>query len=449
MERFVTYLVIIFLFISVKSNAKKSNSFETNNYVAALKKVTNIMVIDVASPVAASRYYAYLTLSANECLSVFNNKLNPSFSGYLNGYEKKYIDPAIIQSADSKLASILAIYIWGQKLLPSGYLLEKELKSLNNKYVIDKKHENIYKQTTLLVDSIIANIFAYIKKDGFNKLNNLPRYNFKVGDGYWKQTPPTFMLPIEPHWNTIRPFLLDSAQQFKPIPPIKYDTTENSEFYNLVNEVYQSSLTQNIDQKNIALFWDCNPFAVQREGHFEFGLKKISPGGHWIGITGIACKKTNATLEKTALVHTLVSLSMADAFIACWDEKYRSNRVRPETVIQNLFDRSWKPLIQTPPFPEYVSGHSVVSNAAAVVLTQIFGDSFNYLDDTEVEFGLPKRNFSSFFAAASEASLSRLYGGIHYRDAIEQGTMLGKRVSELVLTKLNPFFELNIKQDKP
>jgi hypothetical protein len=131
---------------------------------------------------------------------------------------------------------------------------------------------------------------------------------------------------------------------------------------------------------------------------------------------------------------------MADAFIACWDEKYRSNRVRPETVIQNLMDRSWKPLIQTPPFPEYVSGHSVVSNAAAMILTQIFGENYSYLDDTEVEFGLPKRQFSSFYDAASEASLSRLYGGIHFRDAIEQGTILGKRVSEQVLMKLKSFF---------
>ena len=440
MRRFKSFLIISFLIISIQSNAKKSNSFETNNYVAALKKVTNIMVIDVASPVAASRYYAYLTLSANECLSVFNDKLNPTFSGYLNGYENIKIDPTIIQSSDAKLASILAIFKCGQKLLPSGYLLDKELISLHKKYVVDKKHEQAYKQTVILVDSIIANIFIYIKKDGFNKLNNLPRYIFKVGDGYWKQTPPTFMLPIEPHWNTIRPFLLETAQQFKPVAPTLYDSSKSSDFYKLTKEVYDISLHLNNDQKNIALFWDCNPFAVQRLGHLEYGIKKISPGGHWIGITGIACKKSNATLEKTALVHTLVSLSMADAFIACWDEKYRSNRVRPETVIQNLMDRSWKPLIQTPPFPEYVSGHSVVSNAAAMILTQIFGENYSYLDDTEVEFGLPKRQFSSFYDAASEASLSRLYGGIHFRDAIEQGTILGKRVSEQVLMKLKSFF---------
>jgi hypothetical protein len=433
--------IFIILFIANTSLAHNKNVTETNKYVAALKKVTDVMVIDVASPVAASRYYAYITLTSYECISIFNNKLNSSFSKHINGYENIQIDSIIINGSDVKLASILSILKCGQKLLPSGYLLDKDIALLKKKYIIDKQHEKKFNQTSNVVDAVIGNILTYAKKDGFNKLNNLPRYINKEGEGYWKQTPPTFMLPVEPHWNTIRPFLLDSAQQFKPVAPIKYDTNKNTDFYQLVNEVYESSLHQNINQKNIALFWDCNPFAVQRLGHVEFGLKKISPGGHWIGITGIACKKIYASLEKTALTHVLVSLSMADAFIACWDEKYRSNRVRPETVIQNLIDRRWKPLLQTPPFPEYVSGHSVVSNTAADILTQIFGDNFKYLDDTEIEFGLPSVKFSSFNNAAAEASISRLYGGIHFRDAIEQGNVLGKKVAGLSKSKLSMFFD--------
>jgi hypothetical protein len=433
--------ILFSLFIANTCLAQNKNVTETNKYVAALKKVTDVMVIDVASPVAASRYYAYITLTSYECISVFNNKLNPSFSGYINGYDNIQIDAKLLNESDAKLAGILSIYKSGQKLLPSGYLLDKDIALLKKKYIIDKQHEIKFKQTSHLVDVIIDNIISYAKKDGFNKLNNLPRYINKDGDGYWKQTPPTFMLPVEPHWNTIRTFLLDSAQQFKPAAPIKYDTTKNSDFYKLAYEVYESSLQQKTNQKNVALFWDCNPFAMQRIGHIEFGLKKISPGGHWIGITGIACKKLNTSIDKTALTHVLVSLSMADAFIACWDEKYRSNRVRPETVIQNLIDRRWKPLLQTPPFPEYVSGHSVVSNTAADILTQIFGDNFNYLDDTEVEFGLPSVKFSSFNNAAAEASISRLYGGIHFRDAIEQGNILGKKVAVLSKSRLGMFFE--------
>lgn len=435
------FLFFLCLTISIACIANNHGKLGTKNYVAALKKVTDVMVVDVASPVAASRYYAYITLASYESVSVFNTTINPTFSGFINGYENIEFDPLIIKGADPTLATILSIYKAGHKLLPSGYLLDKDIESLKKKYIIDIKHEKTFIQTSDLVDAVIANVLSYAKKDGFNKLNNLPRYINNEGDGYWKQTPPTFMLPIEPHWNSLRTFLLDSAQQFKPAAPINYDTSKNSDFYNLVNEVYQNSLHQNEHQKSSAMFWDCNPFAVQRLGHVEFGIKKISPGGHWIGITGIACNNSKLSIEKTALTHLLVSLTMADAFIACWDEKYRSNRVRPETVIQNLLDRTWKPLLQTPPFPEYVSGHSVVSSAAALILTQIFGENYAYFDNTEVEFDLPVVQFSSFNAAAQQASISRLYGGIHFRDAIEQGNILGKKVAGHSIRRLGVVFE--------
>lgn len=438
----IRLLTISFLFISFTTFAKKKQVSDTDQYVAALKNVTDVMLIDVASPVAASRYYAYLTIASYECVSVYNKNSYPSLSGYLNAFESSTVDPNLLNGTDAKLAYILAVYKTGQKLMPSGYLLNQQVAALKKKYCIDKLHHLKFNQTSNLVDTIVSHLFDYAKKDKFNQLNNLPRYIFKEGDGYWKQTPPAFMLPIEPHWNTLRTFLLDSAQQFKPSPPVSFDTVKGTEFYQLVKEVYDFSLQSNPQQMNAALFWDCNPFAVQQLGHIEFGIKKISPGGHWIGITGIACKQAGLSIEKTILTHCMVSVSMADAFIACWDEKYRSNRVRPETVIQNLFQRNWKPLLQTPPFPEYVSGHSVVSATAATLLTQIFGTHFKYLDDTEVEFGLPARNFDSFNDAATEASLSRLYGGIHFRDAIEQGNKLGTKISNHVITKLAPFIAL-------
>jgi membrane-associated phospholipid phosphatase len=136
----------------------------------------------------------------------------------------------------------------------------------------------------------------------------------------------------------------------------------------------------------------------------------------------------------------LVGIALADAFIACWDEKYRSQRIRPETAIQKLINPRWAPLLQTPPFPEYVSGHSVVSSTAALVLTQYFGENQSFVDDTETAFGLPIRKFQSFQQAAREASLSRLYGGIHFRDAIEQGIWLGEQVGKKVISKLQAHF---------
>jgi hypothetical protein len=399
------------------------------------------MVNDVTSPVAASRYYAYISLAAYESQSVFNDNQHPSFSGYLKGYHRISIDSSILKRADPKLAILLAIFKAGQKLLPSGYLLKKEIDSLKNLYSNDTSQVIQFNQTDKLTDLVVSNIIQYAKADGFGKLNNLPRYIVKEGDGFWKPTPPVFMAPVEPHWNTIRTFILDSAQQFKAKPPVPYDTAHNSDFYKLIQEVYDVQNNASKSQIDIALFWDCNPFAVQQIGHVEFGLKKISPGGHWMGIAGIACKKRNLSMANTAFVHVLVSLSVADAFIACWDEKYRSNRVRPETAIQQFIQKDWHPLLQTPPFPEYVSGHSVASTAAAISLTKIFGDNFAYVDNSEVEFGLSERKYKSFINAASEAAISRLYGGIHYNDAIDQGVWQGRKVGEFSILRLESYYE--------
>ena len=130
-----------------------------------------------------------------------------------------------------------------------------------------------------------------------------------------------------------------------------------------------------------------------------------------MGITNIATKSANADMMKTMESYTMVSIALFDAFISCWDEKYRSNLVRPETVINSYIDEDWQPVLQTPPFPEHTSGHSVISTASAVVLTNIFGEGFSFIDSTELEYGLPPRTFDSFFDASNEAALSRLYGG--------------------------------------
>jgi hypothetical protein len=442
----IIFIILLALLIGFQSFAGYRKNPGTNEYIAALKKVTDIMVNDVTSPVAAGRYYAYISLTAYEVQSLINPANYFSLAGHLKEFEKITVDKKLRTSADPALAIILSIFKSGEKLLPSGYLLKKEIDSIAKLYSKNNKRKLLYANTSLLVNDVVNYVVRYAKADGFTKLNNLPRYTPKNGDAFWKPTPPVFMAPVEPHWNTLRTFILDSAQQFKVAFPAAYDTQKTSSYFLQLNEVYNISNTADNEQKAIALFWDCNPFAVQQIGHVEFGIKKISPGGHWIGITGIACKKQRLSLDKTVYVHVLVSMAIADAFIACWDEKYRSNRVRPETAIQRLIDPRWHPLLQTPPFPEYVSGHSVVSAAAAVALTKIFGDNFSYVDDTESEFGLTARKYTSFKQAASEAAISRLYGGIHYRDAIEEGVWQGNMVGEYIIKKLAVFLNWQVKK---
>jgi hypothetical protein len=166
------------------------------------------------------------------------------------------------------------------------------------------------------------------------------------------------------------------------------------------------------------------------------GYKKISPGGHWMDITGIATRQDGLGFGPSILVHAVVAVTLMDAFISCWEEKYQSSRIRPETYINKYMDVKWQPVLQTPPFPEYTSGHSVISTASAEVLSYLLGDSFSYTDNTEELWDIKPRAFSSFRQAAEEAAISRLYGGIHYRDAITAGQVEGKALGQAIVERL-------------
>jgi len=432
MKKVILFVVAIIWMNSGYSQSKIS--FTTDDYIRALKHATDVMVNDVTSPVAASRYYAYINLAANETVALFD-KHQPHFAGIVKGLNNITVDDSLIKKSDPQLAVILALYKSATRLLPSGYLLKKNLDSLEHVAKKRKLSFEKIKATVELVDIVVEQVIKYANADGFVRLSGLRKYTPLTGDEYWQPTAPGFMLAIEPNWNTLRTFILDSCSQFAGDPPHKYSSDTSSLFYKDLKEVYD--LGNNLSKEELAfvMFWDCNPFALQQVGHLEFGIKKISPGGHWMGITGIACKKQKLTLSKTAYAHTLVSIGLADAFISCWNNKYKYNRVRPVTAIKKLIDRNWSPSLQTPPFPEYTSGHSVISATAATILTYLFGDRFSFTDDSEEEFSLPPRKFSSFIKASKEAAISRLYGGIHFRDAIENGAKEGEQIGRFVITR--------------
>ena len=155
-----------------------------------------------------------------------------------------------------------------------------------------------------------------------------------------------------------------------------------------------------------------------------------------MGITSITTRMSESNFMETVEAFARVSIGLADGFISSWDEKWRSILVRPETLINQYLDEDWAPLLQTPPFPEYTSAHSVISASAATILTDIFGEPFHFEDTTELEFGLPARSFESFGQASEEAAISRLYGGIHYLPACEIGVIQGRKVGSFIVSKL-------------
>jgi hypothetical protein len=296
--------------------------------------------------------------------------------------------------------------------------------------------DDVYERSINYGEAVAKHVLAWADKDNYKQTRTFPKYTVLKETRAWKPTPPDYMEGIEPHWNKIRPFVIDSANQFIPNPPTPFDLTEGSKFYTEMMEVYHAVKDGDKEKEAIASFWDCNPFVSHHKGHAMFATKKITPGGHWMGITSIATKGANSNLMETVNAYTRVSMALADGFIVCWDEKWRSILVRPETVINEFIDENWVPLLQTPPFPEHTSGHSVISTAAAVVLTDLYGENFNFVDSTEVEFGLPIRNFQSFRQACEEAAISRLYGGIHYMPAITEGILQGEKVGEFIGSNL-------------
>jgi membrane-associated phospholipid phosphatase len=164
--------------------------------------------------------------------------------------------------------------------------------------------------------------------------------------------------------------------------------------------------------------------------------KKLTPGGHWLMIAQQFCKKEKRSAARSAEVYFMTSAALFDGFIACWKTKYETHRIRPETVIQADLDKDWQPYLQTPPFPEYPSGHSTISAASAEVLTAFFGDNVPFTDSTELIFGHGIGHFPSFRAAAAEASVSRVYGGIHFQSGCDAGAGLGRQVGVAVVGKL-------------
>ncbi len=429
-------LLLFSLFFIVSSCYKKNQPELTNRDVGkVISQMSDLMVHDVTNPPLAARFFAYTCLTGYEIVSE-NDKHIKSMQGVLNEYPVIRI-PKQIAGYNYQLSAVLAMMETAGKLQPSGSLLLKYEETFLDSCRRIGFSDEVIDSSKHYAQFISTKILAYAKADKYRQINNYPRYKPKHTPGSWDLTPPAYLLPVEPYFSTIRSLTIDSAAQFVANPPIPFSTDKKSAFYQYLLLNYTKSgngLSQ--EEKNIANFWDCNPFNVQNEGHMLIGLKKISPGAHWMGITGIACNQAKTSFSKTVEVNTVVAIGLLDCFICCWGDKYRTNRIRPETAIRRYIDPNWKPLLQTPPFPEYTSGHSVVSSTSAVILTHYFGDNFHYTDDVEVNFGIPPRHFNSFIQAAKEAAISRFWGGIHFMDAVNNGVIQGTKVGNWVINKV-------------
>ena len=271
-------------------------------------------------------------------------------------------------------------------------------------------------------------IWQWAQEDGFAELNNCP-YTAPVGPGLWEPTPPAFSPPHQPCWGDLRPFVLLYGAECSVLDPVPYSEDPTSAFYAEALEIYDlvNNLTQ--EQLDIAQFWADSPG------------QSGTPPGHWVSILSQVAEQQDLQLDATAEASARVGLAVADAFISCWDMKYHYNYLRPITYIHDpngINDPAWTTapgigggIIPTPAFPEFPSGHSTQSGAVAYLLTDMLGD-VAFTDDTHAALGLPARSFDTFFDAAQEAALSRMYAGIHFRTAVETGIQQGICVGDVI-----------------
>jgi hypothetical protein len=386
------------------------------------------------SPPVASRAFAYLGVTAFEAAASGSDALQ-SLAGQLNGLQPvprreagQAYDEAVVINAALAFAA-------RNFFLNTGPTGQRALVSMDRKLRADAAAgvaEDVARRSEAYGKAIAEHILAWSRDDGGAVVENMGfplDYKLIEGPGHWV---PTSLIaqqqfPLLPGWGKVRTFAMPSGETCPLPPPPEYSEDKASQFYKETLEVYDAVNTLTPDQRAIARFWSDDP------------MLSPTPPGHWISIAMQVLDKEQAGLDKRAETLARLGVVLADAFIGCWDAKFKYDYIRPVTAIRRLIDKKWETLLITPPFPEYPSGHSTQSGAAAVVLADLFGETYAFEDRSHEADGLIPRKYASFWAAAEEAGISRLYGGIHFRAAIkfglDQGRCIGAHVNALKTRK--------------
>jgi hypothetical protein len=439
--------------VSSGTRAAPVSSFSAEPAVQWMELIQELVKEERLSPPIASRIYGYTGVALYEALLPGMPDFN-SLAGQLN--ELPAMPPARLRGAPpspqawSFYRSLVVFLAWSTRnpqrtvefdwptvaavtAYHSAYYQFPSLAVASQKKLAGLLLLHLYQraQAGVSLRSFQASIFRGVEiaqsvaqwaaTDGWHETRGIP-FQVPVGPGLWVPTGPVTN-PLEPYWGTLRPFALPAPDACAPPPPVEYSEEAGSEMYEEAMAVFEAVNNLDDEAKTIALFWADNPGQTP------------TPPGHWISVAGQLLRGRDLNLENAVEAYALVGISVADAFISCWEAKYVHNLLRPVTYIRDLIDPGWQTFIPTPPFPEYTSGHSVNSGAAAVTLTRLFGDG-PFTDDTHHALGYPAREFDSFYAAAEEAAISRLYGGIHYPmgidEGVPQGYCVGGFVSDLV-----------------
>ncbi len=449
MTRFsIKYYHFLFFVVVLASACKKdstnnptpvSHIGDATNYDASvainwINEFRDIAKTQPLNPPRASRMYAYAGIALYESV-VDGIKGNKSLQGQLNGFPLNSI-PSNIDSLDYGIVVNEALFAIAKcdTIIPT--LTAQNLMNCETLHM-----QFLATKTSVVADSIIAKskargilvanaIMKYAATDNFLAVKTLI-YTLPPRDAahpwYWEPTDASHLNPVEPFWGQIRPFVMDSSAQFEIPQSVNFSDDTSSAFGHQALEVYNTVNNRTNAQNDIVLWW-------------RDATGTQTPAGHWMGILQYIIHQKGFKLGNAAELYALTGISTAEAFVACWKSKYKFNLLRPETYIIAYINSGWSTgqgSDPTPPFPEYPSGHSVCSGAADKALTNYLG-SFTFTDSVNVVlFGYNPRTFTSFTAAANEAGISRLYGGIHYIEAIQNGLIEGRNIGQFVTDKIN------------
>ena len=422
-------LVSLALFVTLGTPAAQASSRPAEEVLRTWYQLVLELVrhTPTYSPPVASRSFAYLGVTAFEAVATGSPDMQ-SLAGQLNGLKpvpqreagKTYDEAVVLHSAMA-----FAAQNFFENTGPTGQRALASLEAKLRSEATAGLPADVAVRSEEYGRAVAEHVLTWSSDDGGAVIQNMGfplEYELTIGPANWV---PTNVIaqqqkPLLPSWGKNRTFAMpDGAACKLPAPP-EYSEDKTSRFYKEALEVFETKRDLSPEQRAIARFWSDDP------------MLSPTPPGHWISIALQIFERDKVPLDKSVDVLARLGIAEADAFIGCWNVKFQYDLLRPVTYIRRTIDPKWESLINTPPFPEYPSGHSTQSGAAAVVLTSMFGENFAFEDATHARDGIKPRAFPSFWAAAEEAGISRLYGGIHYRAAIERGLEQGRCVGAFV-----------------
>lgn len=442
LDSFYLLPLILFLntFVTNAQDQKIKNSTEYNSDIPKryVRLINTLIMKSGISPTSAARVHAYVGLTLYEAINS-GSPTYQSLNQQLNGFDtfSRSIKPLLWDVvADESIYTVSdSLFSYLYNTLADYNYIRSSLDTVHSKNKSYFKKQ--YKDTKLVEESVkfgrfMANyVYQYAKTDGGHRASmeetvarDYTHYECPPGAS-WDDTKTKARISIQPTWGKNRTFIKGIYAQTKPAEPIAFSKEPNSDFYKQAVEVYEISRELTFEQRLIAEYWK------------DDAIVTYTPAGHTVHILVNALEKEKASLDKFAYAYAKTGITLNDAFICCWEIKYSTNCIRPITYIQELIDKRFKPSFLTPAFPEYTSGHSTQWGASAEILSSIFGNEYAFTDQTDyLRDKLVPRQFKSFEEAAQEASMSRIYAGVHFRQACDVGLEQGKRIGRIV-NKLN------------